>query len=107
MEEKSNLLSEQVAKSANNLEGKSGVAKRTCSVIRQVRVVMVPVLTIILPETFFTVQKSNDNKSITVTKTPMKDPENIVPNRSHFLQPVRLVDFIFLPKCLFIAPLFT
>ena len=38
MEEKSNLLSEQVAKSANNLEGKSGVAKRTCSVIKQVRV---------------------------------------------------------------------
>ena len=37
MEEKSNLLSEQVAKSANNLEGKSGVAKRTCSVIKQVR----------------------------------------------------------------------
>ena len=38
MEEKSNLLSEQVAKSANNLEGKSGVAKQTCSVIKQVRV---------------------------------------------------------------------
>ena len=35
---KSNLLSQQVAKSANNLEGKSGVAKRTCSVIKQVRV---------------------------------------------------------------------
>ena len=38
MEEKSNLLSEQVAKSAKNVEGKSGVAKRTCSVIKQVRV---------------------------------------------------------------------
>ena len=38
MEEKSNLLSEHVAKSANNLEGKSEVAKRTCSVIKQVRV---------------------------------------------------------------------
>ena len=38
MEEKSNLLSKQVAKSANNVEGKSGVAKRTCSVIKQVRV---------------------------------------------------------------------
>ena len=39
MEEKSNLLSEQVAKSANNVEGKSGVAKQTCSVIKQVRVI--------------------------------------------------------------------
>ena len=38
LEEKSNLLSEQVAKSANNLEGKSRVAKLTCSVIKQVRV---------------------------------------------------------------------
>ena len=41
LEEKSNLLSEQVAKSANNLEGKFGVAKRTCSVIKQVRVLYV------------------------------------------------------------------
>ena len=40
LEEKSNLLSEQVAKSANNVEGKSGVAKRTCSVIKQVRVLL-------------------------------------------------------------------
>ena len=38
MEENSNLLSKKVAKSANNLEGKSGVAKQTCSVIKQVRV---------------------------------------------------------------------
>ena len=38
MEEKSNLLSEQVAKSANNVDGKSGVAKQTCSVIKHVRV---------------------------------------------------------------------
>ena len=41
MEEKLNILSEQVAKSANNLEGKSGVAKRTCSVIKQVRVLQI------------------------------------------------------------------
>ena len=41
LEEKSNLLSKQVAKSANNVEEKSGVAKRTCSVIKQVRVLTV------------------------------------------------------------------
>ena len=40
LEKKSNLLSEQVAKCANNLEGKSGVAKQTCSVIKQVRVLI-------------------------------------------------------------------
>ena len=40
LEEKANLLNEQVAKSANRLQWKSGVAKRTCSFIKQVRVQM-------------------------------------------------------------------
>ena len=38
LEEKSNLLSKQVAKSANKWKEKSGVAKRTYSVIKEVRV---------------------------------------------------------------------
>ena len=35
----------------------------------------------ILPETFLTVQKSNDKSKMTDTKMPMKDPENKVPNK--------------------------
>ena len=35
----------------------------------------------ILPETFLTVQKSNDNSKMTDTKIPMNDPENNVPNK--------------------------
>ena len=35
----------------------------------------------ILPETFLTVQKSNDNSKMTDTKMPMNDPENKVPNK--------------------------
>ena len=35
----------------------------------------------ILPEIFLTVQKSNDNSNMTVTNTPIKEPENVDPNK--------------------------
>ena len=38
-------------------------------------------LTIILPETFFTVQKSKERRRTTVTKTPINEPEKAVPNK--------------------------